>query len=192
MWNPYKNVSESLMAKAEVVADRFQVMKQVNEELDRARKQLKKSAEALKNQSEKSRILSGIQKSKYVILKNECDLTDQEKEKLESVKKVAPKLGKMHQIKEEFRQIFESNEDWVEGLFNLSDWLKNARSFFPKSCGTIIRWIGEIVAYFDRGTTQGVVEGINNKLKLIKRKAYGFRNFENFRLRSFLHWHFAS
>ncbi len=41
-------------------------------------------------------------------------------------------------------------------------------------------------------TTQGVVEGINNKLKLIKRKAYGFRNFDNFILRSFLHWHFAS
>jgi len=39
--------------------------------------------------------------------------------------------------------------------------------------------------------TQGVVEGINNKLKLIKRKAYGF-NFDNFILRSFLHWHFAS
>ncbi|WP_445302269.1 transposase [Microcoleus sp. F4-D5] len=52
--------------------------------------------------------------------------------------------------------------------------------------------MGEIVAYFDRGTTQGVVEGINHKLKLIKRKAYGFRNFENFRLISFLHWHFAS
>ncbi|MEG4634327.1 transposase, partial [Microcoleus sp. AR_TQ3_B6] len=42
---------------------------------------------------------------------------------------------------------------------------------FPKSCRTIIRWIGQIIAYFDRRTTQEVVEGINNKLKLIKRKA---------------------
>ena len=48
------------------------------------------------------------------------------------------------------------------------------------------------MAYFDRRTTQGVVEGINNKLKLIKRKAYGFRNFDNFILRNFLYWHFAS
>ena len=95
-------------------------------------------------------------------------------------------------MKEEFRQIFESPKDWVEGLLSLSDWLKDAISVFPKSCGTIIRWIGEIIAYFDRRTTQGVVEGINNKLKLIKRKAYGFRNFDNFILRSFLHWHFAS
>ncbi|HLP88831.1 MAG TPA: transposase, partial [Nostocaceae cyanobacterium] len=36
-----------------------------------------------------------------------------------------------------------------------------------------------------------MVEGINNKLKLIKRLGYGFRNFENFRLRSLLTWHFS-
>jgi len=192
MWKPYKNVSEALMPQAEVVADRFHVMKQVNEELDGARKKIKKAAVALKNNSKKARILSGIKKSKYVLLKNEETLTEIEKEQLESVKKVAPTLHKMHQLKEEFIQIFEAPKDWVEGLFSLSDWLKDAISVFPKSCRTIIRWIGQIIAYFDRRTTQGVVEGINNKLKLIKRKAYGFRNFDNFILRSFLHWHFAS
>jgi Transposase len=61
---------------------------------------------------------------------------------------------------------------------------------FPKSCGTIRRWMGEIISYFDNRTTQGVVEGINNKLKLIKRMGYGFRNFDNFRLRVALIWHF--
>jgi len=192
MWKPYKNVSEALIPQAEVVADRFHVMKQVNEELDGARKKIKKAAVASKNNSEKARILSGIKKSKYVLLKNEETITEIEKEKLESVKKVAPTLHKMHQLKEEFIQIFEAQKDWVEGLFSLSDWLKDAISVFPKSCRTIIRWIGQIIAYFDRRTTQGVVEGINNKLKLIKRKAYGFRNFDNFILRSFLHWHFAS
>jgi transposase len=75
MWKPYKNVSEALMPQAEVVADRFHVMKQVNEELDGARKKIKKAAAALKNNSEKDRILSGIKKSKYVLLKNEEALT---------------------------------------------------------------------------------------------------------------------
>jgi len=192
MWKPYKNVSEALMPQAEVVVDRFHVMKQVNEELDRARKKIKKATEVLKNNSEKSRILSRIKTSKYVLLKNEDALTEIEKSQLESVKKVALTLQKMHQMKEDFRQIFEFPKDWVEGLLSLSDWLKDAISVFSKSCGTIIRWIGEIIAYFDRRTTQGVVEGINNNLKLIKRKTYGFRNFDNFILRSFLHWHFAS
>jgi transposase len=44
--------------------------------------------------------------------------------------------------------------------------LKEAHEYFPKSCGTIRSWIGEIIAYFDNRTTQGVVEGINNKLKI--------------------------
>jgi transposase len=40
--------------------------------------------------------------------------------------------------------------------------MKEAMLYFPKSCGTIRRWIDEITAYFDNGTTQGTVEGINN------------------------------
>ncbi len=51
----------------------------------------------------------------------------------------------------------------------------DARSYFPKSLGTMVRWFGEIVGYFDGRTTSGTVEGINNKLKLIKRLGYGFR-----------------
>ena len=62
---------------------------------------------------------------------------------------------------------------------------------YPKSCGTIRRWRGAIIADFDERTTSGVVEGINNKLKLIKRRAYGMRNFTNLKLRSFLTWHFT-
>ncbi len=64
-----------------------------------------------------------------------------------------------------------------------ADCLKDISEYFPKSFVTIKRWIGEIIAYFDEGTTQGVVEGINHKLKLIKRRAFGFRNFDNFQRR---------
>ncbi len=98
----------------------------------------------------------------------------------------------MHALKEELRDIFESSKDWSEGLLEIADWLKDVSKYFPKSFGTIRRWIGEIIAYFDEGTTQGIVEGINNKLKLIKRRAFGFRNFDNFQIRSFLTGNFAS
>jgi transposase len=63
---------------------------------------------------------------------------------------------------------------------------KKAIAYFPKSCQTIRRWIDEITACFDNRTTQGTVEGINNKLKVIKRRGYGFRNFKNFSLRCLL------
>ncbi|ACK65860.1 transposase IS204/IS1001/IS1096/IS1165 family protein [Rippkaea orientalis PCC 8801] len=191
LWKPYKNIVNKLMPQAEVVADRFHVMKQVNEELDAQRKTLKREAKELKDTNQKEEILSGLNKSKYVLLKNEEDLNEEQKEKLEQVYKTSEVLSKMHQLKEEFRDIFETQSDWVSGLFELADWCQKAYSLYPKSCGTIRRWIGEIIAYFDQGTTQGIVEGINNKLKLIKRRAYGFRNFGNFQLRSFLTWHFT-
>ncbi len=53
-----------------------------------------------------------------------------------------------------------------------------------------MRWIGEIIGYFNERITNGVVEGINNKIKLIKRSAYEFRNFDNFRTRVLLSWQF--
>lgn len=192
LWKPYKNVVNKLMPQAEVVADRFHVMKQVNEELDTQRKILKQEVKELKDPHQKEEILSGLNRSKYILLKNEEDLSEDQKDKLEQVYKISPNLARMHQLKEEFRRLFETNADWVSGLLELADWCQKAYGFYPKSCGTIRRWIGEIIAYFDQGTTQGTVEGINNKLKLIKRRAYGFRNFKNFQLRSFLTWHFTT
>ncbi len=134
----------------------------------------------------------GLKRSKYVLLKNQEDLEEREQEKLKEVKKVAPILIEMHSLEEKLRDIFETHTNWSQGLLSLADWLKDISNYFPKSFGTIKRCIGEIIAYFDEGTTQGVVEGINNKLKLIKRRAFGFRNFDNFQLRSLLTWQFAS
>ncbi len=190
LWKPYQKVAQKLMPQAIVVADRFHVMKQVNQELDSQRKKSKVEAKQLEKESEKEQILSGLNKSKYALLKNEKELTDKQKDKLKEVKKLSPILAKMHSLKEEFRDIFETNFNWVEGLLSLGDWLRNAQEYFPKSFATIRRWLGEIIAYFDCRTTQGVVEGINNKFKLIKRRGYGFRNFDNFSLRCFLTWHF--
>ncbi len=192
LWSPYKKLVEELMPNVDVTADRFHVMKQVTEELDYSRKSEKREAEKISNKSEKERILSGLNKSKYSLLKNEKNLTDKQKEKLKAVQEVSPQLSKMHALKEDFRNIFETKYSWGEGVLKLLDWIYEAISFFPKSVATIKRWFGEIVGYFDNRTTSGVVEGINNKLKLIKRLGYGFRNFENFKLRSLLTWHFTA
>jgi len=179
------------MPEADVTADRFHVIKQVNDELDAARKAQKKEAVQLKNKSESKRVLAGLTSSKYSLLKNEDDLTELQKTKLKSVKDVSPTLSEMHALLEDFRDIFETAESWGDGVIKILDWMHDALLYFPKSIGTIARWFGEIVGYFDHRTTSGVVEGINNKLKLIKRLGYGFRNFDNFRLRSLLSWHFS-
>lgn len=123
------------------------------------------------------------------MLKSKDNLTQEQQFKLEAVQQVSPFLAKMHKLKEEFREIFETSQNWADGTRSLLDWLVSARTEFKKSVGTITRWRSEIVGYFEQGTTNNVVEGINNKLKLIKRSGYGFRNFENFQTRSLICWY---
>ena len=118
-------------------------------------------------------------------------MNEEQTQKLAELKEVSPKLKTMHELKEKIRQIFEEKNDWLVGLLKLGMWLSEAQKYFPNSQKTIIRWLDEIIAYFDHRTTSGVVEGINNKLKLIKRSGYGFRNFENFQCRCLLNWHFS-
>jgi len=137
--------------------------------------------------NQKNRVLAGLNKSKYSLIKNEDSLNEELKERLKSVQSVSTILDKMHSLKEKFRKIFELSTKWRDSIIDLLDWMHDAKSFFPKTIGTMIRWFGEIVGYFDGRTTSGTVEGINNKLKLIKRLGYGFPNFNNFRLRSLLH-----
>ncbi len=190
LWTPYKSLVGKLMPNATVVADRFHVMKQINEELDQQRKAEKRAAQKEKTQKKREKILSGLVKSKYALLKNKCNLNEKQQAQLEEVSKVCPTLRKMHDLKEKFRDIFEKSQDGITGLLKISDWLKEAATYYPESKKTIRRWIGEIIAYFDERITNGVVEGINNKIKLIKRSAYGFRNFDNFRTRVLLSWDF--
>lgn len=191
LWYPYKGLVEELMPNANITADRFHVMKQVNDELDNRRKAEKKAAMSWEDKSSRQRILIGLNKSKYSLIKNEDSLNEEQKERLKSVQAVSPTLAKMHSLKEKFREIFEFSTAWGDSIIDLLDWMHDAMLFFPKTIGTMIRWFGEIVGYFDGRTTSGTVEGINNKLKLIKRLGYGFRNFNNFRLRSLLNWHFT-
>ncbi|MBE9039149.1 ISL3 family transposase [aff. Roholtiella sp. LEGE 12411] len=197
LWVGYKNLVTELMPNAQVVADRFHVMTQINKELDTQRKREKRNVEELINKTklasqkaEYEQILEGLKNSKYSLLKNEDNLTEEQVKKLTQVKNVSPLLKVMHDLKEKIRKVFNKTNNWYTGVFKLGMWLSRAKIYFPNSNNTIIRWFDEIIAYFDNGTTSGTVEGINNKLKLIKRSGYGFRNFENFRVRCLLNWQF--
>jgi transposase len=188
LWIGYKTLAEELMPNANIVADRFHVMKQINEELDRMRKKEKRTVEKIKNKAEREEKREGLKNSKYPLLKKKEKLNEIEKKKLEEVKKVAPELIKMYEEKEAWRDIFENDITEEKALDKIAEWMKSAQKNFPKSCQTIRRWLGEILAYFDNRTSQGIVEGINQKIKLIKRRAYGMTNFDNFRQRILLNW----
>jgi transposase len=62
-------------------------------------------------------------------------------------------------------------------------WLNRAQKIYSEVATTIRKHLDGICNYFRTRTTRGPMEGINNRIKLIKRQAYGFVNFENFRKR---------
>ncbi len=94
------------MPNVQVVADRFHVMVQVNQELDTQRKReirevidLKKTSKMSKKAAEYQEILEGLNDSKYSLLKNEENLNEKQTIKLREVKKVCPNLAEMHKLK---------------------------------------------------------------------------------------------
>jgi len=90
-----------------------------------------------------------------------------------------------HRLKECLRHIFECSSTKEKSKKRLQRWSRIAEqeNLFPTFRKTLAKWIDKIANYFEKRTTSGMVEGINNKIKLIKRRAFGFRNFDHFRLR---------
>lgn len=167
MWGGFPKMIEKVFPNAVVVIDRFHVMKAVNRNLNTIRKQ---SEIKVKN-------------NKFILLKNGIDLSDEENEKLELILKQSERLRLAYELKESFRAIYESKLTVEEGKTRIELWIDKAREVYCNAITTITNHIEGICNYFLSRTTSGVMEGINNKSKLIKRRAYGFVNFDNFRMR---------
>jgi transposase len=167
MWGGFPKVIEEVFPNAVIVIDRFHVMQAVNQELNKIRRQV--------------RILD--RGSKFILLKNGVDLAEDEQVKLEQILKRSQRLRKAYEWKEAFRGIYESRLTVEEGKSQIEDWLKKAQSIYSDVIGTIRNHLDGICNYFLSRTTNSVIEGINNRIKLIKRQAYGFANFSNFRER---------
>lgn len=167
MWGGFPKVVEEVFPNARIVFDRFHVIKPVNEELNKVRQQTKMT----------------LKGSKFLLLKNGVDLTEAQQVKLADILKHSKRLKLAYELKEEFRDIFERSQTVEAGKEKLLAWLKKARSIYGDVLTTIRNHLDGICNYFLNRTTSGVMEGINNRIKLIKRQAYGFVNFDNFRAR---------
>ena len=187
----YRGLVRRLLPEADIVADRFHVMKLVNQELNRARNAFIRQPADLPEGVSTAAAKAAMTNSKYALLKPEKRLTDTQEETLAKVKAVSPKLAQMHEHKEAFRRLFD-HDDSAQATIALLDWMADAQTLYQSAVATMTQWFGEIVQYFEHRTTSGVVEGINNRLKLIKRSGYGFTNFERFRLRCLICWHFPA
>lgn len=177
MWGGFPKVVQEIFTNARLVFDRFHVMKYVNKDLNKVRKQVEG------NDKKKSKKAKTIKGSKFILLKNNVDLKDHEREQLEQILSQSKRLRLAYELKEEFRSIYETNQTPEMAKQQILAWLEKASSVYCESLTTIREHIDGICNYFISRTTSGMMEGMNNKLKLIKRQAYGFVNFDNFRTR---------
>ena len=104
-------------------------------------------------------------------------------DKLELILGKSECLRIAYEMKEKFREIYETNLTVKEGQKKIKEWLNQAQVFFRESASTIENHFEGICNYFLNRTTSGLMEGINNRIKLIMRQGYGFSNFNNFRNR---------
>ncbi len=166
-WGGFPKVVSEVFPNAQIVFDRFHIMKPVNAELNQVRRQV---AMTLKG-------------SKFILLKNNVDLVAEEQAKLEVILSHSPRLRVAYELKEDFRDIFEARQTVEAGKEQLLEWLQTAHLIYTDGLDTIHAHLDGICNYFLSRTTSGAMEGINNRIKLIKRQGYGFVNFDNFRAR---------
>jgi len=167
MWGGYPLVVEKMFPNAQIVYDRFHVMQHVNRELNKLRRTVGVTERG----------------SKYLLLSIGAYLDVEDQEKLKLLLEQSPCLNIAYQLKEELRSIYETSKTLKSATRQLKKWLIYAKLFYQQSAQMISSHLEGICNYFISHATSGVMEGINNKIKLIKRQGYGFTNFENFRLR---------
>ncbi len=177
MWEGFINGAREVFPNAEVVVDRFHFFMHMNRALDNQRKELRRKQ---KDREELKHI-------KWLLLKNFGELPESERETVEAAFDAAPELKDLHGLKEGLREIFEKDIEKKEAETLLSQWSDRAKSlknkYMDKFISTFENWKDHLINYFRTRLTTSIVEGMNNKIKVIKRQGFGFRNFGNFRLR---------
>jgi len=191
MWDAYVAVAREAFGESVIVTiDRFHVMKNFQECLTGARRELQR-----KLSKEEREALKG---SRWLWTKNPENLTAEQRQELEALKKRFPELGKLADQRETLRAIF--NDAAIrtpeEGRKRLQAWMEqvialglNALNTFVK---TLTHWLDKIANYFHSRSSNGRTEGFNHGLRVILWRAFGMTNFQNFRLRVLHCFGFAS
>ncbi len=174
--NPAKEVFGK---RVRIVLDRFHVAKLYRKGLDNLRKQeLKRLKEALTEEAYGE--LKGVM---WVLRKNKKALTKENKQLLTKLFEHSPKLKTAYGLQNKLTEIFEMTCSRSGGKRRLRNWMRRVEAVEAKCyepfVKTLHKWLEEISNYFVKRETSGFVEGLNNKIKVIKRRCYGILNKEH-------------
>jgi transposase len=166
------------LPKIPIIFDRFHVTKVLTTMVDEVRK---KEWAHCQNQGIKVR-----KGDRFLFLRNQEDLDPSKQEFLQRLLEINQPIAIAHLLKEQFRAFWDlkSREEGIRFFF---DWCVQANmSLIPdvmKAVKTLIEHLFGLLNYFDHRIDNGRAEGINNKIKTMKRQSYGFRDEEYFILK---------
>ncbi len=180
MWKAFEKSTKKNAPQTAILYDKFHVLKHLNQALDQIRKQ-----EYARLSGQDRRYIKG---QKYILLSNRENLTLNGKISLKTLLKVNKRLNTAYLLKESFGQLWSyQTEGWARKFFN--NW-KNSLKWqrlepYEKFTKLIERHWDGIAAYSksENKVSLGFVEGLNNKIRVFQRRAYGLRDQEYLRLK---------
>jgi transposase len=179
LWEAYINAVREELPQARIVIDRFHVAKHYRECADRVRKQeLKRLRKELpKEQAEQ------LKETMWPFRKRWDELEPEEQERLGQLFEHSRQVQQAYELREELTRIFETAGTKAEGEERIREWRAKAEasglSCFAPFLHLLDEWLDLIGNYFHQRETSSFVEGLNNKLKVLKRRCFGLYNLRH-------------
>lgn len=174
----FRSAAKMCFPKAKIIADKYHVKRIVDWAFEDVRKKEQRKF------ADERRIY--FKRSRKLLLKPMRLLTNEEEAEVEVMLKTSERLRQAYLIKMKFDEFLQSkNSDSARK--KLSAWMVFVQVYdlpeFIPCTKTFVNWATEILAMFDYPYTNGYTEGVNNKIKVLKRNAFGVENFDRFRNR---------
>ena len=178
MWKTYFETSATWLKSAMPIVDKYHWIRQIIWAFERVRKAEQKKF------GKKYRIY--FKNSRNLLLKRFKYLTDEQKQQVNVMLYLSVNLSRAHWYKEKFLKILDC-KDRKTAKKAMFEWIECAESCgLPdiENCADTLRnWCTGVLNSFSVSYTNGFTEGCNNKIKVLKRNAYGYKNFKRFRNR---------
>ena len=177
----YRAAVTTNLPKAKIVFDHFHVVKLFNEKLSDLRRALYREATEVQHKE----VLKG---TRWLLLKNAENLDEEkdEKKRLKEALALNEPLSVAYYMKEDLRRFWQQPGKRFATTF-LDGWIRRAEAsgirILQEMAKTLAAHRSGLLAYHDVMITSGPMEGTNNKIKTMKRQAYGFRDLEFFKLK---------
>jgi transposase len=186
MYEGYIQAVREVLSHVRIVIDRFHVAQKYRDAADSVRK---RELKRLKQELPKAEYQQ-LKGSLWAFRKNQADLSPEEQERLARLFAYSPELQAAYILREELTTIFNQAQSLPEAQEQIRAWQECVRhsglSCFDDFLNTLDRWWKEITNYFVHRDSSGFVEGLNNKIKVLKRRCYGLFNLGHLFQRIFL------